>query len=278
MIDLGSLSATGRPLLMPGAHDALSARLIEDAGFAAYGIGGAALSATQLALPDVGLQSFGEYRDAVARIMEGSRLPLMVDGENGFGDVKATVRTVTSFEKLGVDAIAFEDLVLPPRLGQPPAVVPAEEMIAKLDAALAARRSDDFGIVGRTDSAYAADVDEALRRAALYAATGIDALIVPGLPGLDDFRRLRDAVTIPIIAVVVPGTPWFAPTEEDLIGIGIEAAVYPVAVLTRVVTAIQQGLHTIRNENGAPAAGFDMASMGTHLRVGSWIAIDQRRG
>jgi 2,3-dimethylmalate lyase len=152
-LDFACLSRTGKPLLLPGAHDALSARMIEDAGFTAYGIGDSALSATQLAMPDAGLQSFGEYRDGVARIMEGSSLPLMVDGENGFGDAKAVTRTVRSFEKLGVAAIAFEDLVFPPPLNRPPAVIAQAEMEAKLNAALGARNK--MLIIGRTDAAYA---------------------------------------------------------------------------------------------------------------------------
>jgi len=274
MIDFGTLAATGRPLLLPGAHDALSARLIEMAGFSAYGVGGAALAATQLALPDVGLQSFGEYRDAVARIMEGSSLPLMVDGENGFGDVKAVSRTVRSFEALGVSAIAFEDLVLPVHMGRPPAVIAQADMEEKLKAALAARRRDSLQIIGRTDSAYAVSAQEAMSRAVVYARLGIDGLIVPGLADIDAYARLRDAVAVPIIAVVVPGSPWFAPTMDDLARIGIEAAVYPVATLPRIVLAMQDGLEAIRIRNGAPPAGFDLRSLGTCLRAAEWAAID----
>jgi len=274
MIDFGTLAATGRPLLLPGAHDALSARLIEMAGFSAYGVGGAALAATQLALPDVGLQSFGEYRDAVARIMEGSSLPLMVDGENGFGDVKAVSRTVRSFEAMGVSAIAFEDLVLPVHMGTPPAVIAQAEMEAKLRAALAARQRGSLQIIGRTDSAYAVSPQEAIARATAYATLGIDGLIVPGLPDLDAYARLRDAVAIPIVAVVVPGSPWFAPTVDDLVRIGIEAAVYPVATLPRMIVAMQEGLDAIRTRNGAPPEGFDLQSLGPCLRAAQWAAID----
>ncbi len=274
MIDFGTLSSTGRPLLLPGAHDALSARLIEQAGFTAYGVGGAALAATQLALPDVGLQSFGEYRDAVARIMEGSSLPLMVDGENGFGDAKAVHRTVRHFEAMGASAIAFEDLVLPSHMGRPPAVIAQADMEAKLVAALKARRSESFQIIGRTDSAYAVGVEEAIRRATAYAGLGLDGMIVPGLPDADAYHRLRDAIAIPIIAVVVPGSPWFAPSIDDLVRIGIEAAVYPVATLPRIILAMQEGLDAIRTSKGAPPAGFDLRSLGAHLRAAEWALID----
>ena len=278
MTDLRALLSRSEPLLLPGAHDAISARMIADAGFAAFGVGGAALAATQLGMPDIGIQSFGEYRDAVGRIIEGSDLPVMIDGENGFGDVKAVTRTVRSFQRMGVGGIAFEDLVFPPRLGRPPAVIPAEEMNAKLAAALAARIDPAMLIIGRTDAAYAVGLDEALARVKAYVALGVDAVLVPGLADLDAYKRLRDAVDVPIFAVVVPGSPWFAPTVQDLREAGIEAALYPAALLTRMIQAMGEGLAAIRTANGAPAAGFDTASVGRLLRGAEWAAIDQRFG
>lgn len=278
VLDLGTLGATGRPLVLPGAHDALSARMIEAAGFSAYGVGGSALSAVQLALPDAGLQSFGEYRDAVGRIMEGSALPVMVDGENGFGDAKAVTRTVRSFEKLGAAAIAFEDLVLPPRLDRPPAVSARAEIQGKLHAALAARSSADFLIVGRSDAAYAVGLDEAIARAVSFEEIGVDAIIVPGLADADAFKRLRDAINIPVMAVVVPGTPWFAPSLDELAQIGIEVAIYPAAILWRVVIAMQQGLDAIRHHDGAPPADFDPRVIGQYLRTAEWAETDRRYG
>lgn len=277
MIDFNTLSRTGRPLILPGAHDALSARLIENTGFGAYGIGGSALAATQLALPDAGLQSFGEYRDAVARIMEGSSLPVMIDGENGFGDVKAITRTVQSFERLGVSAIAFEDLVMPPHLGRPPAVDPQPLMEAKLRAALAARKEAGMAIFGRTDAAYAVGVDEAMSRAVAYAALGVDGLIAPGLPDLDSYKRLRDLVAIPIIAVLVPGGPWYAPTVDDLASVGVEAAVCPISILPRVIAAVLDGLQAMSRGDAAPPADFDLRSFATHLRIPEWAEIDRRQ-
>jgi 2-methylisocitrate lyase-like PEP mutase family enzyme len=274
MIAFDTLATTGRPLVLPGAHDALSARMIEAAGFSAYGVGGSALAAVQLALPDAGLQSFGEYRDAVARIIEGSSLPVMVDGENGFGDAKAVTRTVRSFEKLGASAIAFEDLVLPPRLDRPPAVSPREEIQGKLRAALAARQSDDFQIVGRSDAAYAVDLDEAILRAASYEELGVDAVIVPGLADADAYKRLRDAVRIPIVAVIVPGSPWYAPSLDELARTGIEVAIYPAAILWRVVIAMQEGLAAIRDSGGAPPADFDPRIIGQYLRTADWAEVD----
>lgn len=276
MNDFKSLLASGRPLIMPGAHDALSARMIEAAGFRAYGVGGAALAATQLALPDVGLQSFGEYRDAVGRMLEAARLPVMVDGENGFGDVKAVTRTVRCFERMGVGGIVFEDLVFPPVLNAAPGVIPRGDMHDKLAAALDAREDERLFIVGRTDAAYTVSLDEALGRARGYESLGVDAVLVTGLADLDAYRRLREAVGVPVIAVVVPGSPWFAPTVAEMAQVGIDVALYPAAILARIVRAIQEGLEAVRSADGAAPAGFDMRGLAGVLRAADWAVLDQR--
>jgi 2-methylisocitrate lyase-like PEP mutase family enzyme len=250
--------------------------MIEAAGFEAYGVGGAALAATQLALPDAGLQSFGEYRDAVGRIMEGSRLPVMIDGENGFGDAKAVTRTVRSFERMGIGAIAFEDLVFPPVLGAAPTVISSADMRVKLLAALDARQGDNMLIIARTDAAYAVGLEEALARAKAFQQWGVDAVLTTGLPSLEAYQRLRDTVTLPIVAVVVPGTPWFAPSIEQMTQVGLQAALFPAAILTRVMQGIDSGLEAIRTAGGSPPSGFDMRSLGNPLRLPEWIAIDKK--
>jgi 2-methylisocitrate lyase-like PEP mutase family enzyme len=271
-----SLLNPSQPLLIPGAHDALTARMIENAGFPAYGIGGAALAATQMALPDAGLQSFGEYRDAVARIMQGSTLPVMVDGENGFGDAKAITRTVRLFERMGVGALSFEDLTFPPIMGARPTVMSRREIRTKLEAALAAREGKELMIVGRTDAAYVLGLDEALQRVREFEQSGVDAVLATGVQDLAGYQALRSTTKLPIIAVIIPGSPWFAPTRADLQRIGIEAALYPAAILTRIMQAVNSGLKAIREADGAPPPGFDMRTMGAPLRAEDWIAIDQR--
>jgi 2-methylisocitrate lyase-like PEP mutase family enzyme len=263
---------------MPGAHDAFTARLIEDAGFVAYGIGGSAVAATQLALPDAGIQSFAEYRDAVARIMSGSELPVMVDGENGFGDAKAVTRTVRSFEAMGVAALALEDLTFPPRLGVVPSVIPIPEMEAKLRAALAAR-AGDMMIIGRTDAAYAVGLDEAIKRLLSYEALGCDALLATGLGDLEAMKRVRDAVTLPLIAVVVEGIPWFAPTPAQLTEAGFEMALYPATLMMRAAGAMAAGLDAIRTGSIVPSPdALSYPDFAHALRVTEWAAIDGANG
>jgi 2-methylisocitrate lyase-like PEP mutase family enzyme len=145
-------------------------------------------------------------------------------------------------------------------------------MEAKLKAALAAR--NEMLIIGRTDAAYAAGLDEAIRRAKAYAALGVDGLIVPGLSDLDAYKRLRAAVAVPIIAVVVPGSPWYAPRQDELAEAGVEAAIYPAAILWRIIAATSQGLEAIQAGNGAGPDGFDPRSIGGLLKLPEWAAID----
>src|SRR5712691_9066140 len=111
------LLARGEPLLLPCAHDALSARLIERAGFAAYSIGGYALVGARYAIPDIGLAGFGEISAGVRDIMAATNLPVLVDADTGYGDVKNVVHTLQSYEAMGVDAIFIEDQIAPKRCG-----------------------------------------------------------------------------------------------------------------------------------------------------------------
>src|SRR5215467_9192884 len=161
------LLARGEPLLLPCAHDALSARLIERAGFSAYSIGGYALVGARHALPDIGLAGFGEISAGVRDVVAGSSLPVLVDCDDGYGDVKNVAATVAAYEAMGVSAVFIEDQRAPKRCGHMAGkdVIAAEAMAAKLAAAVAARRSRDFFIVARTDARAVHGLDDALRRA-----------------------------------------------------------------------------------------------------------------
>ena len=143
-----------QPLLLPCAHDALSARLIERAGFAAYSIGGFALVGSRYGIPDIGLAAFGEISAGIRDIMAATPLPVLVDGDTGYGDVKNVTHTIEGYEALGASAIFIEDQVAPKRCGHMAGkdVIPAEQMIAKIKAAAGARRSKDFFLIARTDA------------------------------------------------------------------------------------------------------------------------------
>src|SRR6186997_3544093 len=143
-----------QPLLLPCAYDALSARLIERAGFTAYSIGGYALIGSRYAIPDIGLAAFGEISAGIRDIMAATSLPVMVDGDTGYGDVKNVAHTIEGYEAMGAASIFIEDQVAPKRCGHMAGkdVIPAAQMVAKIKAAADARRSKDFFLIARTDA------------------------------------------------------------------------------------------------------------------------------
>src|SRR3954471_19949658 len=130
-----------QPLLLPCAHDALSARLIERAGFTAYSIGGFALVGSRYGIPDIGLAAYGEISAGIRDIMAATRLPVLVDGDTGYGDVKNVTHTVEGYEAMGASSIFLEDQVAPKRCGHMAGkdVIPAGEMVTKIRAAADAR-------------------------------------------------------------------------------------------------------------------------------------------
>lgn len=278
MSSLRELARAGGTTLLPGVHDAISARAAEDSGFAGIAIGGSGVAATQLALPDVGLQSFGEYRDAIARILAATRLPAMIDGEDGFGDVRAVTRTVRALEALGVGGIAFEDLGFPPAAGgRPPWVVDEAVIVAKLEAALAARGDDELMIVGRTDAAGVLGLDEALRRARRYEEIGVDAVLLTGLTDLEAMERLRAAVSVPLIAIVVEGGPWVVPTPAQLEAMGYELALYPATLMLAGVSAYRGALERIRGgATDLPADSVGYGEIQRLVRSEEWAGIETR--
>ena len=270
-----ALIRPGRTLLLPGVHDALSARMAEQLGFEGLCVGGAAVGIMQFALPDIGLQSFGEYRDCVGRIQSGSALPMMLDAEDGFGDAKSVTRTVRAFEQMGVDALILEDL-LPFVAGKPPRTLPLAEATAKLEAALRARRSSDTWIVGRTDVAHAGDHAAVAKRAQRFEEIGVDAVLATGLRDLDDMRRLRDRVQMPLIALVVQTKPWVAPSIEEASHAGYEILMHAASLMLQVVGATREGLTALRDRYQPvwPSLAPTLESMGELLRTGAWNGVD----
>jgi len=257
-------------------HDALSARMAEDLGFQGLCIGGAATGIVQFALPDIGLLSFGEYSDCVARIGASTRLPVLLDAEDGFGDAKAVTRTVRGFERMGIAGLIIEDLV-PLAAGAPVSVVPVPVIQAKLEAALAARASDDTWIVGRTDAGHANLHEEVCRRARRFEEVGVDALLATGLRDLDDMKRLRDAVDLPLIALVVETKPWVRPTRDDILAAGFEIAMHPAALMLAVAETARSTLTALRDGTALPAPpSSQLGALQRSLRVDEWQRLDAR--
>jgi len=250
------------PLLLPAAHDALTARLIERAGFNAYQIGGYALAAARYAHPDIDMEHFGEKYIAAVETIAASRLPVMVDADDGYGDSKNVARVVQTYESLGVSAIFLEDQKAPKRCGHMAnkTVIPAEHMANKIRAAVAVRRTPEFFIMARTDAREPLGLEEALRRGHAYLNAGADALFVEAPHSAEELERIgREFRGSHLAANMLEGggkTPILTPGE--LHAMGFTMILYPTSLVLRLTVTITKALEAMRR--GDVAAGGEHVS------------------
>jgi 2-methylisocitrate lyase-like PEP mutase family enzyme len=244
------LLAREQPLLLPCAYDALSARLIERADFSAYSIGGYALVGSRYAVPDIGLAAYAEISAGIRDIMAATSLPVLVDGDTGYGDVKNVAHTVAGYEAMGAASIFIEDQVAPKRCGHMAGkdVIPAEQMVAKIRAAVGARRSKDFFLIARTDARAVHGLDEALRRGEQYLAAGADGIFIEAPQTVQELERVGRAFAgVPQMANMLEGggqTPVLPPSELKQMGFAMAA--YPTTLIFRVARTIERALADIK--------------------------------
>jgi 2-methylisocitrate lyase-like PEP mutase family enzyme len=243
--------AAEHPLVTPLAHDALSARLIERAGFKAFTIGGSAMLAARHAYPDIGLIGLTDMSDGIKDIAASNSLPFLADGDDGYGDVKSVVRMIEAYEAIGVGAVLIEDQHRDrkqQRADKAAAVVEREVIEQKIKAALGARRGDIM-IAGRTDAYGALGLDEALRRAERFMAIGADGVFVAGLRTEEDFARVgRTLKGAPFLSAAMfegSGTPWLTP--QALGEMGFTQVSFPISLLLRTVAAMTDALSSLRS-------------------------------
>lgn len=227
MIDLRTRLARKPIVIAPGVCDALTAAIAADAGFEALYVSGAAIAYTKLGRPDIGLVSMAEVADHVALLADRVALPLIVDGDTGYGNALNVQRTVRAFERAGAAAIQLEDQTFPKRCGHldGKGVIPAAEMVGKLRAAVDARASDRFLIVARTDAAAIDGLAAAVERAAMYAEAGADVLFVEAPRTEDDLAAVAKVLggRLPLLANMVEGgkTPVLPATTLEAIGFSL---------------------------------------------------------
>ncbi len=272
-----------KPLLLPGAHDALSARLIERAGFAAFVVGGYALVGSRYAIPDIGLAAFGEISAGIRDIMGATDLPIMVDCDTGYGDVKNVTRTIQGYERMGVSAIFLEDQVAPKRCGHMAGkdVIPADEMVRKIRAAVGARSSRDFYIVARTDARAVHGLDEALRRGEMYLEAGADGLFIESPQTVEELAKVgRSFQGVGQFANMVEGggqTPVLPPDELRRLGFNMVA--YPTTLIFRVARAIEQALADMKAGKPADSGQLvDFTGFKDITGFADWAQIDETFG
>jgi 2-methylisocitrate lyase-like PEP mutase family enzyme len=278
---LRALLARDRPLVLPGAYDAVSALLIERAGFDAYFIGGFPLVGARFGLPDIGLAGLGEIAPAVQDIVSACRLPALVDADNGYGDVKNVVHVVHTYERMGIAGVMLEDQVLPKRCGHIAGkdVIPTEEMVVKIRAAAENRLNPDTFILARTDARDVLGLDEAFRRAERYLAAGADGIFIESPHSVAELEQIGRKFDVPQLANMLEGgcTPILSPKE--LFEIGFRMPVYGISLLLHAVRAMQGVLGSLAaGDIGfiGKGAGFD--EFKDLVGFDRWAGIEERYG
>jgi len=229
-------------LLMPGAHDALSARIIEQAGFKAVSLGGAAPSICSLGKPDVSLLTLTEMATYVRNVVEAVDIPVFADGDTGHGNVTNVIRTTREFEKAGLAGFFIEDQVFPKRCGHTEGkqVIPTEEMIPKIKAALDTRVDQDLVIMARIDSLAIYGIDDAIERAHRYREAGADLIFIEALTSKGEMIRINRELDAPTLATQIEGGKTPLCTAKELEEMGFNTVVYPGSSFFAAAWAIKK--------------------------------------
>lgn len=252
---LAALWARDRILRMPGAHDAMAGLLAREAGFEALYLSGGALSAS-LGLPDLGIMTMEEVIGRTRSIVRATDLPLLVDGDTGYGEALNVMRLVAALENAGAAAVQLEDQILPKKCGHlsDKRLTDPQSMAAKIAAAAKARTH--LKIVARTDAAASEGIEGAIARARLYLEAGADAIFPEALGDLDGFRAFADAVKVPLLANMTEfgRTPYT--TAEAFEAAGYKMVIWPVSSLRAAAAAVRD-LYAHLAATGTPEGFLD---------------------
>jgi 2-methylisocitrate lyase-like PEP mutase family enzyme len=265
-------------LVMPGCHDAMSARLVAEAGFDLGFMSGFAVSAARLGMPDTGLISYAEMLDQGANICPAASIPMIGDGDTGFGSALNVRRTVEGYARAGFAAIMLEDQVAPKRCGhtEGKSVVGRDEALTRIRAAVDARDAGaDILIMARTDARACVSLDEAILRCRGFRELGADITFLEAPLGEDEMQRYCEAVDGPKMANMIEGgkTPLRPPARLEEIGYKI--AVYPLTLLNVSICAMREALAELRAGQAASSA-MDFEALKTAVGFPEYYAGEAR--
>ncbi|MCB8882636.1 isocitrate lyase/PEP mutase family protein [Acidisoma cellulosilytica] len=278
---LNDLLQPGAAVLMPGAANALTARIIEDAGFEALIVTGAGIANTYLGMPDIGLTTVTEVADHVARIRDACSLPMIADGDTGFGNPINMQRTIRLFERAGANAIQMEDQTFPKKCGhfEGKHVIPAREMVQKIQAAADARRDANFLLLARTDAYAIEGLSAAIDRVMLYQEAGADLLFVEAPKTAEELRQIpRQAPGRHICNIVFGGKTEPVP-QQDLAAMGFAGVLYANAALQAGMLAMTTVLQYLRAHGslaGHEDAVMPFAQRQQVLRLAEMTELERR--
>ncbi|CAJ0772206.1 methylisocitrate lyase [Ralstonia chuxiongensis] len=254
--------AESQPLQVVGAITAYAAKMAEQTGFKAVYLSGGGVAANSLGIPDLGISTMEDVLIDARRITDAVQIPLMVDIDTGWGGAFNIARTIRSFIKAGVAAVHLEDQVGQKRCGHRPGkeVVSTDEMVDRVKAAVDARTDDDFVIMARTDAAASEGLDAAIERAVAYVEAGADMIFPEAMKTLDDYRRFKAAVRVPILANLTEfgSTPLF--TTDELRSANVDIALYCCGAYRAMNAAALNFYQTVMRDGTQKAAVETMQS------------------
>lgn len=275
------LLGSEKPLVLLGAYDALGARLVAQSGGRGLFIGGFSVVGTRYGVPDVGLRAYADIAAAVRDIAGACDLPIFVDCDDGYGDVKNVVQTVQGYERLGVAAMMLEDQTWPKRCGHlaGKTVVPVEVMEAKVRAAVAERLDPATFIFARTDARAVHGLDDAMRRAERYLRAGAEGLFIEAPESVEELRRIGRAFDVPLVANPLEGgkTPLLSPAE--FAELGFTVIPYGITLVLHAAQAMRTAIEDVMS--GAFARRDAAMSFRDYLDVvgePGWAALQDKYG
>jgi carboxyvinyl-carboxyphosphonate phosphorylmutase len=274
---LRSLIVAEDLVMAPGAPDALTARLVESAGFPAVYMTGFGATASLIGCPDVGLLSQTEMTTHARNMVRAVTVPVIADADTGYGGPANIERTVREYQQAGVAAIHLEDQVAPKRCGHMAGIklVSLDEMVRRLECALAARGDDDLVIIGRTDALAADGRDEAIRRALRYREVGVDIVFVDAMKRIDDAVAVTEAVAGPLMISIVEGHETTQLLPQELKRMGYCLALFPLSTLLSATRAIQGVLGELKRSGTTQSHADRMA---TYAEFSEVVRLDHFRG
>jgi 2,3-dimethylmalate lyase len=268
-------------VVAPGVYDAVTARLVQRAGFSCAYLTGAGLSMAGFGLPDLGLASFGEIAERVSVVADSSDVPLIVDGDTGYGGVLNVARTVREFERRGAAGVQLEDQVFPKRCGHEAKrqCIPTQDMVHKLNAALDARHDDDFVVIARTDARAPEGIESAIERATAYAEAGADLVFVESPESEDEMRQICTSAPGPKMVNMVEGGRTPLLSGPQLEAIGYKLAIFPNSILRLVCRQVERFLTEFASTRATSSALDDMyshAELFGLLEYPEWVSLEER--
>jgi len=266
---LAVCAAARRALVVPGAANALSARVIADLGFEAVYVTGAGVTNTYLGLPDMGFLNLAQLAEHTATIRDAVALPVIVDADTGFGNALNVRHTVRVLERAGANAIQIEDQVSPKRCGHfaGKAVISAAEMAEKIHAAVDARASEDLLVIARTDARAVEGFQSAVDRASAYVEAGADLTFVEAPESIDEMRRIPEILKVPQVVNMVVGGKTPIVDASELSGMGFAIVLYANAALQGAILGMQNALRELRERGRLDETSTTLVSFSERQRL-----------